>query len=268
MAAAGTTRSEGPPEPPAGGREVRPGVVVFPDAAALARAAAGHFAALAAEFAERAGAFRVALAGGATPLPVYRLLAAEPYRSGVPWERVHVFFSDERRVGPSHPASNFGASRRELLARVPLPLRQVHRMEGEREPPGLAAQAYERVLADQLPRAGGGLPQLDLVLLGMGADGHTASLFPGPHTNAVTSRWVVTPWVEPLAQRRMTLTLPVINAAHHVLFLITGKEKAQALAGVIAGDPELPATLVQPRSGRVRIFADAAAARLLSGGGA
>jgi 6-phosphogluconolactonase len=253
MDAAGTTRNRD-------AREAAPGLFVFPDAAAVARAAAERFAALAAEAAEHHGEFNVALAGGSTPLETYRLLASADYRERVPWPQVRIFFGDERHVSPDHPASNYGAAERELLAHVPIPRSQVHRMAAEREPMGRAAHAYEQLLAEHLPRGRNSAPRLDLVLLGLGDDGHTASLFPGAPSLAGTSRWVVTPWVEKLAQRRMTLTLSVLNAAAEVLFLVTGAGKSQALARMVAGDPAVPAALVVPLDGQRLVFADAAAA--------
>jgi 6-phosphogluconolactonase len=235
------------------------------DPAALARAAAEEFARLAGEAVRERGAFSVALAGGSTPRRLYALLADEgaPFRGLVPWQRTRVFFGDERHVPPDHPDSNFRMAREALLSRVPVA--GVHRIPGELADPGAAAAAYEADLRDAFGlREGDPPPRLDLLLLGLGADGHTASLFPGNPALGEQRRWVVAPWVDRLAVHRVTLTLPVLRRARAVVFLVAGAEKAPALARVLAPAPDapiLPAALVaREAEGPVLWLVDADAA--------
>lgn len=257
------TASIGEGAPGAGGAVV----LRVPDAEALARAAAGAFAAAAREAVAARGRFTVALAGGATPRALYRLLA-DPragFRAQIPWERVHVFFGDERHVPPDHPESNFRMAREALLDHVPAA--GVHRLRGELPDAGAAAAEYQAELARAfgLP-ADGPPPALDLALLGLGADGHTASLFPGSDALGERRRWVAAPFVERLGVHRLTLTLPTLERAREVLFLVSGSEKADAVARVLApaaGAPPLAAALVRPESGHARWILDAAAASRL-----
>lgn len=247
-------------------REVRPGLLVCADAAGVARAAARQFVEWAWQFIAREGSFFVALAGGNTPRELYRLLASEEFRPQVDWAKVHLFWGDERAVPPDHAESNYGMARRELLVHIPMLNANVHRMEADRPNLGRAAQDYEEVLRRHLRLDSRGFPRFHLILLGLGRDGHTASLFPGNRKARDTSRWVSTPLVPKLGSRRMTLTLPVLNAAHNVLFLVTGAEKAEALRDVLAGtsDPPLPAQLVTVPDGRRIFLADEAAAALVA----
>ncbi len=238
----------------------------LPDAEAVARAAAEEVAGAAARAVAERDRFTLALAGGSTPRRLYALLAdpGEPFRGRVPWERTHVFFGDERAVSPEHPDSNYRMAREALLAHVPAA--SVHRIHGEE--PG-AAEAYERELRSffGVP-AGGAPPRLDLVLLGLGPDGHTASLFPGSAALHETARWGATTFVARLAARRTTLTLPVLDRARAVLFLVSGPEKAEALRRVLAPAPgmePLPAGRVRPDGGSVLWLADRAAASGLEG---
>ena len=255
---AGTTHSALP-------REVQPGVKVCADANGVARAAARQFVEWAWQFIAREKCFCVALAGGNTPREMYRLLSTPEFRSQVDWAKVHLFWGDERAVPPDHPESNYGMARRELLVRIPIPSANVHRMEAERPDLGRAAQEYEELLRRYLRLDSNGLPRFHLVLLGLGADGHTASLFSGSRRLRDTLRWVSTPVHPKLRSRRMTLTLPVLNAAHQVLFLVTGAEKAWVLHEVLAGssDPPLPAHLVTVPHGYRMFLVDKAAADLL-----
>lgn len=237
-----------------------------PGMAELARAAAGELEAAAARAVAERGRFTVALAGGSTPRRLYELLAdaGEPWRARVPWERTHVFFGDERHVPADHPESNYRMAREALLAHVPVA--SVHRMRGEDEADG-AARSYEAELAAFFGLAAGGRPPaLDLVLLGLGTDGHTASLFPGSVALRERRRWVVAPFVEPLGAHRITLTLPVFGGARQVMFLVSGPDKADALARVLAprpADDPPPAARVHPRTGALLWIVDeAAAARL------
>jgi 6-phosphogluconolactonase len=251
-------------------REVLPGVRVCRDVAALTHAAARQFVDWAWQAIARDGKFSVALSGGHTPLGLYADLATPEFRAQVDWPRVHLFWGDERAVPPDHPDSNYGAARRELLLKVPIPPINVHRMEAERANIGRAAHDYEEILRHNLELDDHGFPRFHLILLGMGVEGHTASLFPGSRTLRNTSRWVSTPLVAKLGARRMTLTLPVINAAERVLFLIAGSDKAELVKQVIEGttEPPVPAQLVQPRNGERYFLLDEAAAAFLPHGAA
>jgi 6-phosphogluconolactonase len=197
---------------------------------------------------------------------LFELLASDEFRGQVDWAKVHVFWSDERAVPPEHPDSNYGMARRELLLRVPIPQANVHRMEAEKANIGRAAHEYEEVLRQHLALDRRGFPQFDLIFLGMGADGHTASLFPGTRVTRQTSRWVSTPMVAKLNAQRMTLTLPVLDAALRVVFLVVGSDKAETLRAVLGGnaDPPYPAQLVQPSDDGLKLFfIDQAAGALL-----
>lgn len=234
-------------------------LIVHGDKQGLAGAAARDFADRAAEAIERFGRFAVALAGGSTPKATYELLARDSAEE-LDWANVHVFFGDERTVPPDHEDSNYRMAREALLDHVPVG--SVHRMRGEL-PPEEAAIAYEEELQGFF--GGEGLPSLDLIMLGIGADGHTASLF--PHTPALeeTDRWVVANPVEKLETVRLTLTAPLINAARAVDFLVAGEDKAEALKMVFEGDAdprEYPARLVRS-AGETTWMVDRAAAGLL-----
>jgi len=246
-------------------REVLPGVLVCPNAEELARAAARRFVDWAWQSIARDGQFHVALSGGSTPQALYRVLASQEFRGQIDWPRLHLFWGDERAVPPDDPESNYGNARRELLVRVPIPGANVHRMEAEDPNLGRAAHHYEELLRRYLSLDDRGFPVFHLVLLGMGPDGHTASLFPGSRLLRETSRWVSTPNVAKLGKRRMTLTLPVLDAARRVVFLVAGSEKAATLREVLLGHPEppLPAQMVQPRNGERIFLVDEAAAALL-----
>jgi 6-phosphogluconolactonase len=201
---------------------------------------------------------------------MFEILASEEFRGQVDWAKVHVFWSDERAVPPTSPESNYGMARRELLIRVPIPEGNVHRMEAEKPGIGRAAHDYEEALRKYLELDDRGFPRFHLIFLGMGADGHTASLFPGTRVTQQTSRWVSTPMVTKLNMRRMTLTLPVLDAALRVVFLVVGSEKAQILRAVLDGksDPPFPAQIVQPRHNGLKIFlVDKAAAAMLQAAG-
>jgi 6-phosphogluconolactonase len=213
--------------------------------------------------------FRVALAGGRTPRGVYEELAAAHVQGGraIDWERTHVFFGDERAVPPDHPDSNFGMARRALFSRVPLPEENIHRVPAEAPDPEAAAEAYEREIRSVFTPASGEWPRFDLVLLGMGADGHVASLFPDSAALLESHRIVTSTWVEPLRARRFTLTLPVINSAACVLFLVTGAGKAPVLRDVLQGGggaARYPAQLVRPDRGTVVWLVDRDAAGKLT----
>lgn len=210
------------------------------------------------------GRFDWALSGGSTPAALFRLLASPGYVERVDWPRVHFYWSDERCVPPDHPDSNFRMAREALLDAISPPASHVHRLSGEL-PPAVAAARYEDELARSLGVArGSGFPALDLILLGMGADGHTASLFPGTTALGEAQRWVVDNAV-PALGTRLTFTVPLINAARSVLFLVAGDDKAARLEQVLSrrARPPLPAELVRPRGADPDWLVDAeAGARL------
>jgi 6-phosphogluconolactonase len=250
---------------PAAPRLILPGVLAVPDAEAIARAAARMFVEWAWQAISQDSRFCVALSGGHTPKLFYQALASTEFRTQVDWGRVEMFWGDERPVPPESNESNYGLARRELLIRVPIPGGNIHRMEAERPNIGRAAQDYEANLRQLLSLDGRGFPRFHLILLGLGPEGHTASIFPGQRGIRETSRWVSTPLVPKISSKRMTLTLPVLNAAHRVLFMVSGADKAEALYAVLAGtaDPPLPAQLVTVPEGERTILCDEAAAKLV-----
>jgi 6-phosphogluconolactonase len=240
---------------------------VEPDAAALARRAAQYFVEMIGEAVAGRGRARVAISGGSTPKAAFQLLAdgGQPWRARMPWDKLDLYWVDERTVPPDNAESNFRMTREALLDHVPLQAGQIHRMEGELEPAVAAAQ-YESELRDSFRLEGGESPRFDLVSLGMGDDGHTASLF--PHTAALheLSRLVTANQVPQKDTWRITLTWPVINHSSSVFFLIAGADKASVLHEVLMGprDPErLPSQLIWPASGILTLILDKAAASLL-----
>ena len=249
-------------------------VRVYRDAGEVALKAARHFARLADQYVVGSGRFTVALSGGSTPRAMFSLLAQAPFADTVPWDSIHFFWGDERCVPPDHADSNYRMARETLLSRVPVPEGNVFRIPAEMADPERAAQEYAatltRFFAQQVPPSDtappGGLPRFDLIFLGMGPDGHTASLFPGTAALHVTDRAVVANYVEKFKAHRVTLTAPTINNARNVTFVVAGGDKAEALAEVLEGayQPELyPSQLIHPRRGSLLWMVDeAAAARL------
>jgi 6-phosphogluconolactonase len=215
-------------------------VVIVPDGSALAEAAAEHFArAVAKAVVERGSAF-VALSGGTTPKQMGSILAREPYRSRIPWARVHIFWGDERWVPLGSPESNAGEAKRGFLNLVPIPPGNVHLWDTAAKSPRDAAAAYETLLREIFTEPSG-VPRFDLVLLGMGEDGHTASLFPNTGALVPHGQLTVANYVPRMDATRLTLTAPVLNAGREILFLVGGPGKADTLEEVLEG-PELPAT--------------------------
>jgi len=248
-----------------------PGVVVLEDAAAVAREGAVRFVAHAREAIAARGAFHVALSGGKTPAAMYRVLAADDVRPTVDWNRVQLYWSDERSVPPGHAHSNFGMANRELIAKISIPAANVHRMEAERADADRAAQEYEAMLRKGLPAGPGGFPCFDLIYLGMGPDGHTASLFPGSAgLNEKTRGVIFQPVIiaDGTPAKRMTFTFPMLNAARVVLFLVTGADKTQKLREVLEGThtPPYPSQSVRPSAGERIFLVDRAAAGGLEAG--
>ncbi|HYW05692.1 MAG TPA: 6-phosphogluconolactonase [Longimicrobium sp.] len=237
-------------------------VRVVPTAADAARASAERFVEVAREAVEARGRCSVALAGGSTPRAAYSLLAEEPFRSRIPWEGVHLFWGDERCVAPGHPRSNFGMANAAFLSRVPIPAANVHRMRGEL-PPARGAEEYAAELAEFF---GPGIPRFDLVHLGVGPDGHTCSLFPFDESLRVRDRAVIPALLRSLGEPRITLTVPVLEAAARVEMLAPGADKARIVRKVLVGplDPfRLPAQLARPTDGAIEWLLDRAAASLV-----
>lgn len=236
----------------------------YDDAGGVTAAAATQFRKAATAALAAHGAFRVALSGGSTPRPLYELLAAEPHRSAIAWKRVDFFWGDERPVPPGHPDSNFGMVRAALLDEVPADPARIHRIEAERADRDEAARAYQAEIAGVFGvPADGSPPAFDLVLLGLGPDGHTASLFPGTAALAETTRWVVAQSSPGPHDNRVTLTAPILNEARRVIFLVAGASKASALAAVLEGDSNpqrWPAQLIRPTHGELLWLVDRAAA--------
>ena len=241
---------------------------VSEDSTALSHAAARQFVKGARAAVEARGTARLAISGGSTPKATFKLLAdpAQPYRAQMPWERLEIYWVDERCVPPDHPDSNYRMTKENLLDHVPIPASQVHRMRGEL-PPEEAAAKYESELRNSFRLEGAQSPVFDLLALGMGDDGHTASLF--PHTGAIHEmmRLAVANHVPQQEHSwRITLTWPVIIEAREIFFLIGGKAKAEPLHKVLQGpyDPEtFPSQLIQPRSGKLLMLLDRDAAALL-----
>jgi len=239
---------------------MRADLAVLPSTAALADAAAARFVAAAEDAIASHGQFIVALSGGSTPRDTYLRLGTEALVSKVMWSRVQVLWGDERCVPPDHVESNYRMARETLLDRVPVPAANVHRIHGE-DDPATAAEAYEATLRALLRTPAGA--RIDLVLLGLGEDGHTASLFPGSAAVHEQTRWVMAARATAASMWRITLTPAVINAAAEVLFLVSGGAKAGILRRVLEGPrrpQELPAQAIAPSNGRVRWCVDAAAA--------
>ena len=258
-------------------------VVRVADAEAVSRAAAEEWVRCARAAVAARGGFTVALSGGSTPRRMFQVLAGPPLREQVDWAHLDIFWGDERAVPPDHPDSNYGMAHAALLSKVPIPPARVHRMFAERDDRDAAARDYAAEIArvfgvpppGEAAAAGGAPPEgeppaFDLVLLGMGPDGHTASLF--PHTEALreTRRWVVRNYVPKFSANRLTLTAPILNRGTTILFLVAGADKAAVLQEVLEGPPDperLPSQLIRPAAGRLVWLVDRpAAARLTEGG--
>jgi 6-phosphogluconolactonase len=242
-------------------------VRIFHDAAELARAAADEISFRIQETLRQSGRFTWALSGGSTPRALYRLLASDEYRERLPWHAIHFFWGDERHVPPDDAKSNFRMAREAMLDAVPVPPENIHRIAGEEPDAERAAKLYEDELRSFFALAPGEWPRFDLVLLGLGKDGHTASLFPGSDAVRERERLVVAPWVEAQRTFRITLTPPVLSHARRALFLVSGAEKAAALQAVLAGRREPDRYPAQAVEGNRLWLVDREAARLLRSGG-
>ena len=247
-------------------REIR----VLADGTAIARRAAQEWTQAAVAAVREKGSFTVALAGGSTPKALYSLLVDDPMlRSQVPWDKIHLFFGDERHVGPGHPDSNFRMATEAMISKSPLNKEQVTRIKGENPDADEAAREYEQSLQSYFKLKSGESPRFDLLLAGMGSEGHTLSLFPGTKALHPGERLVVRNWVGKLFTDRITLTAPAASNAALILFMVTGVDKATALKAVLEGpyEPEqLPAQLLQPTDGRLLWLVDSAAGSMLSNG--
>lgn len=244
-----------------------PEIWIVDDAAAVAHAAAVEFSRHCRRSVEEHGACSVALAGGSTPAGMYARLATDAaLRDAVPWQQLDFFWGDERHVPPDHPDSNYRMAREALLSRVPVAADHIHRIAGENPDADRAAQDYERTLRAFFHLPAGAFPRFDLVLLGLGGDGHTASLFPASPALAERERLAVSNPVARLDADRITLTAPVLNHAARVVFVVSGRDKAAALQAVLEGAhlPErYPAQLIAPLGGSLAWIVDRDAARLL-----
>jgi 6-phosphogluconolactonase len=238
--------------------------VIFPDIERLSLAAAKRFASAAVEAVGQRGQVLVALSGGSTPIRMFHKLAAAPFSQQIPWEVVHFFWCDERCVPPDDPESNFGQARQALFGPLNLPEERLHRIAGELEPEQAAA-AYTETL-HQFKAPGLSWPVFDLVLLGLGADGHTASLFPGAPLPEQTPVMAVTADYQGRPARRVTLTPMVFNTARQVSFLVAGAEKAEAVKHALLDPPDplrYPAQRIQPIHGALHWLVDAAAGEMM-----
>jgi 6-phosphogluconolactonase len=247
---------------PSNTREIK----IVADAMELNRAGADEFVSCAQASIHSQGRFSVALSGGSTPRSVYSLLAADQNipEKKLPWEKIFVFFGDERNVPPTDAESNYRMAQESLLSKVPIPEQNIFRVAGELDANTTATQ-YEQQLLSFFHLAPNEWPRFDLIMLGMGPDGHTASLFPGSPALQETQRKVVANWVEKFQSYRITFTFPVLNHAAEVMFLVSGESKAEVLNDILKNaDKNLyPCQRVQPESGRLLWIVDKAAARLL-----
>jgi 6-phosphogluconolactonase len=229
------------------------------DPAGVARATADRVVAAAAEAIAERGIFRIALSGGGTPKAVYPVILEPARRDRVDWSRVEFFWGDERAVPPDHPESNFGVAYAMLISQLPdVRPDRIHRMPAEAADLESAALSYESELRLAFDVRGSEPPAFDFVWLGMGPDGHTASLFPGSDALDEHERWAIATWSPTMGTWRMTLTLPVLNAGRQVVYAVTGSDKAAPLASVRSGGSELPAARVHGDA--VEWIVDAAAA--------
>jgi 6-phosphogluconolactonase len=239
-------------------------IAIYPDTDILSHEAAQYVVRIATESVKSHGRFTIALSGGTTPRKLYGLLGGEPYRSQIDWKLVHIFWSDERCVPPDSEESNYHLAHEVLLSKISIPAVQVHRMPADMPDRNAAAREYE----DEMRRVFGtdGIPNFDLIQLGMGPEGHTASLFPHQAALHEQQRLVMPVSVPKPPPDRLTFTPPLLNAARNVLFLVTGSDKAEALHAVLEGPhnpDEYPAQIVRPPNGEVTWMVDTAAAAKL-----
>lgn len=240
---------------------------IYANSQELAWAAALRFSGLAEQLVRESGKFTAVLSGGSTPRTMLSLLAEKPFADSLPWPAIKFFWGDERCVQPDHADSNFRMATETLLSKIPLPPENVFRIPAEDEDHNRAAENYSMTLRQSLNSES---PQFDLVFLGMGADGHTASLFPGTEALQAKNQIAVANFVEKLNSWRITLTAQTINQARNIIFLVAGEDKAEALKEVLEGEhhPEkYPSQLIQPSNGSLLFMLDEAAANLLTDDG-
>jgi 6-phosphogluconolactonase len=239
-------------------------IQIVADAEALSRTAADVFVDVAKRAVRDRGRFTVALSGGSTPKALYSLLTGDPdLRAQVPWQQTYFFFGDERHVPPDHPDSNYRTANEGLFSTMSVASDQIFRMKGEYSDPAKAAAEYEQELREFFHLAAGQLPRFDMVMLGMGPDGHTASLFPGTRALHEKKKLVTANWVGKFCTQRITMTAPVLNNAALVIFMAHGQDKAPPLKAVLEGpyEPEqLPSQLIRPQNGILSWLVDESAA--------
>ncbi len=247
-------------------REIR----ILADGAAIAKRAAREFVQAAASAVREKNAFNVALAGGSTPKALYSLLVNDPaLRSQIPWDKIHLFFGDERHVASDHPDSNFRMATEAMISKSPLKPEQVTRIKGEYPDTQQAALEYEQALREYFKLKAGEYPRFDLLFAGMGNEGHTLSLFPGTKALHADGRIAVRNWIGKLCTERITLTAPAACNAAEIIFMVTGADKACALKSVLEGPHEpdqLPVQLLRPQNGKLLWLVDAAAGSMLASG--
>jgi 6-phosphogluconolactonase len=245
-------------------REVR----ILPDVNAIARRAAEKIVEAAATAVKERGVFTISLAGGSTPKTLYNLLATDPvFKSQMPWDKTQFFFGDERHVPPDDSESNFRMANESMLSKVPLKAEQVSRIKAEYEDSEKAALEYEQALRSWFKLSSGQLPRFDVLLLGMGDEGHTLSLFPGTKALHDNGRLVMSNWIGKFFTQRITITAPVASNSALAIFMVTKADKALALKGVLEGpyEPEqLPSQSIQPTNGKLLWLVDTTAASKLS----
>ena len=247
---------------------MKPELKIVANAAEMCKIAAAEFVNAATAAVKAKGVFNVALAGGSTPKALFALMVSDASIKGqVPWDKIAFFWGDERHVPPDHSDSNYRMANESMLSKAPINSSMVFRISGEYPDARKAADEYEQTLIKYFQLSNGQLPRFDLVMLGMGPDGHTASLFPGTKALQEKKRLVVSNWVGKFYTHRVTMTAPVLNNAAFVMFTAAGDDKAQPLKGVLEGpqEPEqLPSQLIRPETGRLLWLVDQTAGRMLS----
>lgn len=244
----------------------KPEIRVVEDPQELAQVAADEFKQLANDAVESKGSFNVALSGGSTPKAMFDLFSSDPYRATIPWFETHFFWGDERHVSPDDDDSNYRMTKEHLLSKIPILLENIHRVEAENPDAKQVAANYQKHLQQYFNLSETEIPQFDLVFLGMGDDGHTASLFPGTEVLHNSKDLVAAPWVEKFDSYRISFTPKVINNAERVIFLVKGEDKADALVRVIEGEKDIncyPAQIINPTHGSVLWICDRAASSKL-----
>lgn len=249
-------------------KAANPEIKIVEDSAALSRKAADIFIHQIAAMSSQKPFFSLALSGGSTPKTLYSLLVEKrSLKSQIPWKKIHFFWGDERHVPPHHADSNFRMAKETMFDKAEILPENIHRMRAEDPDANQAAREYEQHLWKFFRPTAGHLPVFDFVLLGMGPDGHTASLFPGTTALREQKRLVVANWVDKFQTYRLTMTLPLLNNADMIVFLVSGKEKADILKMVLEGSRQndaLPSQLIRPQSGRLLWLVDRDAASRLS----